>query len=178
MRINCVICVTGPARGALGPVRFLCTLLWGFGGLAWPTFAQALGLVPCALGQTTATNWANLRLGRSGSGALPLHLLWVFRGLGPPWHRHWVRFPVALAKPQNRYKYMHVDPMACSGVRGIEGVRLWCPRRCCCCRPGKWSGPRPGGLALSLRDSRGTEVQGWSSLALAAHVRFPPVCFD
>ena len=52
MRINCVICVTGPARGALGPVRFLCTLLWGFGGL------------------------------------------------GPPWHRHWVLFPVLLAKPQ------------------------------------------------------------------------------
>ena len=27
----------------------------------WPTLAQALGLVPCALGQTTATNWANFR---------------------------------------------------------------------------------------------------------------------
>ena len=109
MRLDCVICVTGPARGALGPVRFLCTLLWGFGGLAWPTLAQALGLlVPCALGQTTATNWANLRLGRSGSGALPLHLLWVFRGLGPPWHRHWVRFPVTLAKPHTHSK-SHVD---------------------------------------------------------------------
>jgi hypothetical protein len=31
-----------------------------------------------------------------------------------------------------------------------------------------WSGPRPGGLALRLRDSWGTEVRGWSSLALAA----------
>jgi hypothetical protein len=29
-----------------------------------------------------------------------------------------------------------------------------------------WSGPRPGGLALRLRDSWGTEVRGWSSLAL------------
>ena len=52
MRLDCVICVTGPARGALGPVRFLCALLWGF------------------------------------------------EGLGPPWHRHWVLFPVLLAKPQ------------------------------------------------------------------------------
>jgi hypothetical protein len=30
----------------------------------------------------------------------------------------------------------------------------------------KWSGPRPGGLTLRLRDSWGTEVRGWSSLAL------------
>jgi hypothetical protein len=30
----------------------------------------------------------------------------------------------------------------------------------------KWSGPRPGGLALRLRDSWRTEVRGWSSLAL------------
>jgi hypothetical protein len=30
----------------------------------------------------------------------------------------------------------------------------------------RWSGPRPGGLALRLRDSWGTEVRGWSSLAL------------
>jgi hypothetical protein len=29
----------------------------------------------------------------------------------------------------------------------------------------KWSGPRPGGLTLRLRDSWGTEVRGWSSLA-------------
>jgi hypothetical protein len=29
-------------------------------------------------------------------------------------------------------------------------------------------GPRPGGLALRLRDSWGTEVRGWASLALAA----------
>jgi hypothetical protein len=29
-----------------------------------------------------------------------------------------------------------------------------------------WSGPRPGGLTLRLRDSWGTEVRGWSSLAL------------
>jgi hypothetical protein len=29
-----------------------------------------------------------------------------------------------------------------------------------------WSGPRPGGLALRLRDSWGTEVRGWSFLAL------------
>jgi hypothetical protein len=28
-----------------------------------------------------------------------------------------------------------------------------------------WSGPRPGGLTLRLRDSWGTEVRGWSSLA-------------
>jgi hypothetical protein len=28
----------------------------------------------------------------------------------------------------------------------------------------KWSGPRPGGLTLRLRDSWGTEVRGWSSL--------------
>ena len=42
----------------------------------------------------------------------------------------------------------------------------------------QWKGPRPGGLTLSLRDSRGTEVRGWSSLALAAHARFPSVCFD
>jgi hypothetical protein len=28
------------------------------------------------------------------------------------------------------------------------------------------SGPRPGGLTLRLRDSWGTEVRGWSSLAL------------
>jgi hypothetical protein len=26
-----------------------------------------------------------------------------------------------------------------------------------------WSGPRPGGLTLRLRDSWGTEVRGWSS---------------
>ena len=30
----------------------------------------------------------------------------------------------------------------------------------------QWSGPRPGGLTLRLRDSWGTEVRGWSSLAL------------
>ena len=41
-----------------------------------------------------------------------------------------------------------------------------------------WKGPRPGGLTLSLRDSRGTEVRGSYSLALAAHARFPSVCFD
>ena len=52
MRLDYVICVTGPARAALGPVRFLCTLLWGVGRL------------------------------------------------GPPWHRHWVLFPVLLAKLQ------------------------------------------------------------------------------
>ncbi len=33
-----------------------------------------------------------------GSGALPLHLLWVFGGLGSHWHGHWVWFPVVLAK--------------------------------------------------------------------------------
>ena len=26
---------------------------------------------------------------------------------------------------------------------------------------GQWSGPRPGGLTLRLRDSWGTEVRGW-----------------
>jgi hypothetical protein len=31
-----------------------------------------------------------------------------------------------------------------------------------------WRGPRPGGLTLRLRGSWGTEVRGWSSLALAA----------
>jgi hypothetical protein len=31
---------------------------------------------------------------------------------------------------------------------------------------GGWSGPRPGGLTLRLRDSWRTEVRGWSSLAL------------
>jgi hypothetical protein len=30
-----------------------------------------------------------------------------------------------------------------------------------------WSGPRPGGLTLRLRDSWGNEVRGWSSLALS-----------
>jgi hypothetical protein len=30
----------------------------------------------------------------------------------------------------------------------------------------QWSGPRPGGLTLRLRGSWGTEVRGWSSLAL------------
>jgi hypothetical protein len=35
-----------------------------------------------------------------------------------------------------------------------------------------WSGPRPGGLTLRLRDSRATEVRGWSSLALAALADF------
>jgi hypothetical protein len=33
-------------------------------------------------------------------------------------------------------------------------------------RYGTWSGPRPGGLTLRLRDSWRTEVRGWSSLAL------------
>jgi hypothetical protein len=31
----------------------------------------------------------------------------------------------------------------------------------------RWSGPRPGGLTLRLRDSWGNEVRGWSSLALS-----------
>jgi hypothetical protein len=30
----------------------------------------------------------------------------------------------------------------------------------------EWSGPRPGGLTLRLRGSWGTEVRGWSYLAL------------
>jgi hypothetical protein len=32
----------------------------------------------------------------------------------------------------------------------------------------RWSGPRTGGLVLRLRDGWGTEVRGWSSLAMAA----------
>jgi hypothetical protein len=36
----------------------------------------------------------------------------------------------------------------------------------------QWSGPRLGGLALRLRGSWGTEVRGWSSLALAAWADF------
>ena len=43
-----VICVTGPARGALGPVCFFCTLLWGFGQcrrrLDKPTRVSSLAL--------------------------------------------------------------------------------------------------------------------------------------
>jgi hypothetical protein len=42
----------------------------------------------------------------------------------------------------------------CRGARGRNGIR-----------PPKWSGPRPGGLALRLRGSWGTEVRGWPPAA-------------
>ena len=45
-----VICVWS----ALGPVRFLCAFALGLPG-TWPSLAQALGSVPCDLGQTTKT---------------------------------------------------------------------------------------------------------------------------
>ena len=45
--------MAGPARVVTGPVRFLCTLLWGLGGLGSPWHRHWV-LLPSAPGQTTA----------------------------------------------------------------------------------------------------------------------------
>ena len=45
----------GPRAGRSGPGALPVHFAVGLRG-TWPTLAQALGLVPCALGQTTSTN--------------------------------------------------------------------------------------------------------------------------
>ena len=102
-------------------MRFLSILLCGPRG-PWSSVVHPLG-GPSPLGALRHNSTpppGHLRLGRSGSGALPLHLLWVFRGLGPPWHRHWVRFPVTLAKPHTHSKSpVDTSPGHCSSFLQI-----------------------------------------------------------
>ena len=92
----------GPRAGRPGagvhPLHFAV----GLRGGTWPTLAQALGTGSCSLcpcpNHSNYLGW--LRLGRLGSGALPLLLLWCLGDLALLLAQALVWLSVSLAKPQ------------------------------------------------------------------------------
>ena len=103
MRLDCAICVMEPAPGAPGPGCIPGTLRWGFGGdLAhFGTGTGSCSLCPCP-NHSNYLGW--LRLGRLGSGALPLLLLWCLGDLALLLAQALVWLSVSLAKPHTHSK--------------------------------------------------------------------------